>query len=156
VTSRDGRAFSPGALASVVTSGDAGGQTTAGRGEVWIRPIPPILTFTVDDQALVSSRTTAVVTGTYTCGPLDFSQGGGGVVDLTVQQGSVSGSGSVDTAVCDGTPQAWSATVTAHAGRFRRGAALGLASGYVCGDALPDVYTCQTTGQIEQSLTLRR
>jgi hypothetical protein len=50
---------------------------------------------TIDAARLATDRHTIVVTGTYTCGPLDLNVvGGGGTVDLTVRQHQVTDSGS--------------------------------------------------------------
>jgi hypothetical protein len=77
-----------------------------------------------------------VVSGTYTCGPLDLDVvGGGGTIDLTVRQSRVEGFGFVPIAVCDGTVQAWQADVTTFGDRrFERGAARASASGLVNGE----------------------
>jgi hypothetical protein len=60
--------------------------------------------------------------------------GGGGTIDLTVNQDGVAGFGFVPIEVCDGTTRAWRAKVTSGAGRFRRGPAQALASGLVTGE----------------------
>jgi hypothetical protein len=69
--------------------------------------------FTVDAVRLAADRHTVVVSGTYTCGPMDLNVvGGGGTVDLTVRQGQVTGFGFVPIQVCDGTAQPYQAEVT--------------------------------------------
>ncbi|HYN18562.1 MAG TPA: hypothetical protein VEY96_10815, partial [Actinomycetes bacterium] len=81
-------------------------------------------------------RHTVVVGGTYTCPPLNLEvTGGGGVIDLTVQQGRVTGFGYVPVLVCDGTTQTWQADVTTFGDRqFKRGPARASASGGVHGE----------------------
>jgi hypothetical protein len=93
------------------------------------------LPFTIDTAGLAADRHTVVVSGTYTCPPLDLNvPGGGGTIDLTVQQGRVSGFGFVPIQVCDGTTQAWQADVTTFGARqFKRGTASASASGDVNG-----------------------
>ena len=93
------------------------------------------LPFTIDTARLASDRHTVVVRGTYSCPQLDLDvTGGGGTIDLTVNQGGVAGFGFVTIEVCDGTTRAWRARVTSAAGRFRRGPAQALASGLVTGE----------------------
>jgi hypothetical protein len=93
------------------------------------------LPFTIDTARLAADRHTVVIRGTYTCPPLDLGvDGGGGTIDLTVNQDGVAGFGFVPIEVCDGTTQAWRARVTSGAGRFRRGPAQALASGLVTGE----------------------
>jgi hypothetical protein len=94
------------------------------------------LPFTIDRARLAADRHTVVVSGGYTCGPLDLDVvGGGGTIDLTVRQGRVQGFGFVPIEVCDGTTRAWRADVTTFGQRpFRRGAARAVASGLVFGE----------------------
>jgi hypothetical protein len=93
------------------------------------------LPFTIDTARLADDRHTAVVRGTYSCPELDLTvPGGGGTIDLTVNQGGVTGHGFVTIAVCDGTTRTWRARVTSTDGRFRRGPAQVLASGLVTGE----------------------
>ena len=92
--------------------------------------------FTVDAARLAADRHTVLVSGTYTCGPLDLNVvGGGGTIDLTVRQGRVSGFGFVPIQVCDGATQHYQADVTTFGGRpFKRGNATASASGIVHGE----------------------
>jgi len=94
------------------------------------------LPFSIDRARLAADRHMVVVSGTYTCGPLDLDVvGGGGTIDLTVRQGSVEGFGFVPIEVCDGTTRAWRADVTTFGQRpFRRGVARAVASGLVNGE----------------------
>jgi hypothetical protein len=94
------------------------------------------LPFSIDRARLAADRHTVVVSGTYTCGPLDLDVvGGGGTIDLTVRQGRVEGFGFVPVEVCDGAVQAWQADVTTFGDRrFNRGAARASASGLVNGE----------------------
>jgi hypothetical protein len=94
------------------------------------------LPFSIDRARLATDRHTVVVSGTYTCGPLDLDVvGGGGTIDLTVRQGRVVGFGFVPIEVCDGAVQAWQADVTTFGERrFKRGAARASASGLVNGE----------------------
>ena len=92
--------------------------------------------FTIDSARLAADRHTVLVSGTYTCGPLDLNVvGGGGTVDLTVRQDRVTGFGFVPIQVCDGTAQPYQAEVTTFGNRqFKRGAATASASGFVQGE----------------------
>ena len=92
--------------------------------------------FTIDAARLATDRHTIVVTGTYTCGPLDLNvTGGGGTVDLTVSQRRVTGFGFVPIEVCDGTAQTYQADVTTFGDRrFTQGKATASASGFVTGE----------------------
>ena len=94
------------------------------------------LPFSIDGARLATDRHTVVVSGTYTCGPLDLDVvGGGGSIDLTVRQGPVEGFGGVQIEVCDGTTQTWQVDVTTFGDRrFKRGAARASASGLVFGE----------------------
>jgi hypothetical protein len=94
------------------------------------------LPFSIDQARLAADRHTVVVSGAYTCGPLDLDVvGGGGTIDLTVRQGRVEGFGFVPIEVCDGTTQAWQSDVTTFGDRrFKRGAARASASGLVNGE----------------------
>ena len=92
------------------------------------------LPFTVDTARLASDRHTVVVGGTYSCPPLDLNvTGGGGIIELTVNQRDVRGVGFAFIEVCDGTTRTWRGTVTSTDGRFRRGPAQVLASARVTG-----------------------
>jgi hypothetical protein len=93
------------------------------------------LPFTIDTARLAADRHTVVVSGIYTCPPLDLNvPGGGGTIDLTVRQGRVTGFGFVPIQVCDGSTQAWEADVTTFGTRqFKRGTASASASGDVNG-----------------------
>jgi hypothetical protein len=71
-----------------------------------------------------------VATGQYTCGPL--SPNSDGVVDLTVEQPSVTGYGYLFLTVCDGSRQTWSAPVDSVGGPFAGGRAEASVSGYAC------------------------
>jgi hypothetical protein len=92
--------------------------------------------FRADKARLAADRHIVVVSGTYTCGPLDLSVvGGGGTVDLTVRQGEVDGFGGVQIEVCDGTAQSYQTEVTTFGEpTFERGGAVLLASGLVHGE----------------------
>ncbi|HSO53865.1 MAG TPA: hypothetical protein VL330_14180 [Actinomycetes bacterium] len=107
--------------------------------------------FTIDAARLATDRHTLVVSGTYTCGPLDLNVvAGGGTVDLTVRQGRVTGFGYVPIEVCDGTAQDWREEVTTFGGpTFKRGAARASASGDVRGerDGLPVTQRASVTNQ---------
>jgi hypothetical protein len=92
------------------------------------------LPFTFDTARLANDRHTVVVRGTYTCPKLDLPIGGGGTIDLTVNQGDAFGVGFVTIDTCDGTTRTWRARVTSATGRFRRGPAQALASGLVTGE----------------------
>ena len=93
------------------------------------------LPFSIDRARLAADRHTVVVSGTYTCGPLNLNVvGGGGTIDLTVRQGRVVGFGGVQIEVCDGATHAWQEDVTTFGERpFRRGPARAIASGQVRG-----------------------
>jgi hypothetical protein len=92
--------------------------------------------FTVGAARLATDRHTVLVSGTYTCGPMDLDVvGGGGTVDLTVRQGQVTRFGFVPIEVCDGAAQPYQAEVTTFGTRqFKRGAARASASGIVHGE----------------------
>lgn len=94
------------------------------------------LDFTIDAARLAADRHTVVVSGTYTCGPLDLDVvGGGGTIDLTVRQSRVEGFGFVPIEICDGTAQTWQEDVTTFGDRlFKHGAARASASGLVNGE----------------------
>ena len=94
------------------------------------------LDFTMDEARLAADRHTVLVSGTYTCGPLDLDVvGGGGTIDLTVRQSRVEGFGFVPIEVCDGTAQTWQEDVTTFGDRrFKPGAARASASGLVNGE----------------------
>jgi Family of unknown function (DUF6299) len=92
------------------------------------------LPFTVDTARLANDRHTVVVRGTYSCPELDLDvTGGGGIIELTVTQGDVTGFGIGFIEVCDGTTRTWRTRVTSTNGRFRRGPAQVLASARVTG-----------------------
>jgi hypothetical protein len=164
VSSLDGRAFLPGQMVTVLASGYVEGlegrQTTRAAAELLLQPIPPSFSFTVDADARVFARGSAVtLSGSYTCGPLAFGEEGPGWVDLTVRQevrGEASGSARAQVTVCDGTPQAWSTTIPAFYGRFRRGPATVEGSGLVCASQPPDGLACQTLERFQQAITLIR
>ena len=103
------------------------------------------LPFTVDTARLADDRHTVVVRGTYSCPELDLTvPGGGGTIDLTVNQGDAFGIGFATIDTCDGTTRTWRARVTSATGRFRRGPAQALASGLVTGtDAAGQTVTLQ-------------
>jgi len=93
---------------------------------------------------------TAVVAGTYACGPFASN---GGTVDLTLRQGegasARTGYGYVPIDVCDGQDQPYQAVVSSVDGQpFAVGSATALASGYAC----PLEGPCQHTGLIEQTV----
>ena len=91
---------------------------------------------TVDAARLAADRHTIVVSGTYTCGPMELDVvAGGGTVDLTVRQGRVTGFGYVPILRCDDTVQTYRTEVTTFGTRqFKRGAARASASGIVHGE----------------------
>ena len=99
---------------------------------------PGTLPFTIDTARLAADRHTVVVAGTYTCPRLNLDgTGGGGTIDLSVNQGRVQGIGYVHLqgTVCDGTTRAWQVNVTTFGEpRFQRGPARVSASGDVNGD----------------------
>ena len=112
--------------------------------------------FTVDAARLAADRHTVVVSGTYTCGPLDLDVVGGGTVDLTVRQDRVNGIGYVPIEVCDGTAQAYQAEVTTFGERrFKRGPARATASGYVRGGRDGEPVTLFTSVP-DQPITITR
>jgi hypothetical protein len=92
--------------------------------------------FDADGARLAADRHTVVVSGTYTCGPLDLNVvSGGGAVDLTIRQGQVTGFGGVQIEVCDGAAQGFQAEVTTFGDRaFKPGPATLLVSGQVRGE----------------------
>jgi hypothetical protein len=92
--------------------------------------------FRADTARLAADRHTVVVSGTYTCGPLDLDVvGGGGSVELTVRQGLVQGFGYAPIEVCDGNAQAFQAEVTTFGEpAFKRGDATLLAGGQIRGE----------------------
>ena len=97
------------------------------------------LTLTAETATLGRHRTSVVLQGTYTCGPFASGRPDRGVIDLSVEQdragGSVQAFGYLEPAICDGSPQPFRATLTGTGGeRFRQGAAIWSASGYVEGD----------------------
>jgi hypothetical protein len=97
------------------------------------------LPFTVDTARLANDRHTVVVRGTYSCPELDLDgTAGGGIVELTVNQGDVRGVGFAFIQVCDGTTRTWRGRVTSSDGRFRRGPAQVLASARVTGQDAAD------------------
>jgi hypothetical protein len=112
---------------------------------------------TIDAARLAADRHTVVVSGTYTCGPMDLNVvGGGGTVDLTVRQGRVIGFGFVPIEVCDGTAQTYRAEVTTFGQRrFKRGAASASASGIVHGEQA-GVPVDQRTELDNQPITITR
>ena len=116
-----------------------------------------IFDFTIDAARLAADRHTVVVSGTYTCGPMDLNVvGGGGTVDLTVRQGRVIGFGFVPIEVCDGAAQTYQAEVTAFGQhRFKRGAASASASGIVHGEQA-GVPVDQRTELTNQPITITR
>jgi hypothetical protein len=92
------------------------------------------LPFTVDTARLADDRHTVVVRGSHGCPLLDLNvTGGGGIIELTVTQGDVTGFGIGFIEVCDGTTRTWRTRVTSTNGRFRRGPAQVLASARVTG-----------------------
>ena len=101
-------------------------------------PLP--LPFTIDTARLAADSHTVVVAGTYTCPELNLDVddgGGGGTIDLTVNQDGVAGFGYVHIQgrVCDGTTRTWETDVTTFGERrFQRGPAQALASGLVTGE----------------------
>jgi hypothetical protein len=113
--------------------------------------------FTVDAATLAADRHTIVVSGTYTCGPMDLDVvGGGGTVDLTVRQGRVTGFGFVPILHCDGSVQTYQAEVTTFGTpQFQRGAARASASGIVHGER-DGVPVDQRTVLDNQRLTISR
>ena len=104
----------------------AGGTATAA----------PELTVSVAAARLLPGGMQVELTGRYVCGPL--ARGANGVVDLTLTQeiGPTSGTGYgyLFVTVCDGSAQGWSAIVDGVGGRFIRGRAEVVGSGYACGD----------------------
>jgi hypothetical protein len=90
------------------------------------------LPFTIDKARLADDRRDVVVRGTYSCPTLAID-GVVATIDLTVNQAGVAGHGFVTIEVCDGKTRTWRARVTAAAGRFQRGPAQVLASGFVRG-----------------------
>lgn len=93
----------------------------------------PRLRFAVDGARLTADPHTLVVSGAYHCPALNLAiPGGGGTIDLTVNQNGVAGFGFVPIAVCDGTTQTWQAEVTTFGEpAFTTGRASVLASGLV-------------------------
>jgi hypothetical protein len=114
--------------------------------------------FTVDGARLAADRHTLVVSGTYTCGPLDLDVvGGGGIVDLTVRQGRVNGFGYVPIEVCDGTAQAYRVEVTTFGERqLKRGPARATASGFGRGDRDGETVTLFTSVPNQRITVTRR
>jgi hypothetical protein len=113
--------------------------------------------FTIDAARLAADRHTVLVSGTFTCGPLDLDVvGGGGTVDLTVRQGQVTGFGFVPIQVCDGTARDYLAEVTTFGERrFRQGTATATASGFVQGERDGQPVTL-TTAVTDQPITITR
>lgn len=110
--------------------------------------------FTIDTARLAADRHTVVASGTYTCGPFDTT--GVGVVDLTVEQGGVTGFGDVPILTCDGTAQAYQAEVVSNSAQeFKRGAATAIASGYVEGMVGGESFL-QTTRVDNRRITIKR
>jgi hypothetical protein len=111
--------------------------------------------FTMDAAKLAADRHTVVVSGTYTCGPMDLDVvGGGGTVDLTVGQRRVTGFGFAPIEVCDGTAQPYQAEViTFGQHRFNLGRASASASGIVHGEQA-GVPLDQRTELINQPITI--
>jgi hypothetical protein len=92
------------------------------------------LPFTIDTARLADDRHSVVVPGTYSCPRLDLDvTGGGGIIELTVTQGDVTGFGIGFIQLCDGTTRTWRARVTSADGRFRRGPAQVVATARVTG-----------------------
>lgn len=97
------------------------------------------LTLEAQSATLRDQRTSVVLRGIYSCGPFASGRPDRGVIDLSVEQersgGTVAAFGFLEPTVCDGTAQPFQVTLTGTGGsRFRRGAAVWLASGYVEGD----------------------
>jgi hypothetical protein len=109
--------------------------------------------FAINAARLTADHHTVVVSGTYTCGPFDTTSAG--VVDLTVEQGRVTGIGYVPILTCDGAAQAYQAEVVSNSDRqFKRGAATATASGYVEGMVGGESFL-QTTGVDNQRITIK-
>jgi hypothetical protein len=93
------------------------------------------LALTADTATLGPHRTSVVLAGTYSCGPFASGRPDRGVIDLSVQQphsgGPVTAIGYLEPAVCDGAAQPFEVMLTGTGGRFQRGAATWIASGYV-------------------------
>jgi len=87
--------------------------------------------------ALLSSNTSVVLVGQYTCGPYPSGAPERGVIDLglnqTVNGAEVRGIGYLEPRVCDGLPQWYAAELTSVSGAFQRGRARWAASGYIEG-----------------------
>lgn len=114
------------------------------------------LAVAIDTGDLGPGRTTVVVAGAYSCGPFAAGVPDRGTIDITVQQRqgrrTVTAYGYFDPVVCDGTDQAFTATVTAVGTTpFRVGPATWSASGYVEGDG-----TLQHTSVPPTAFTLTR
>ena len=114
-------------VATAAALGPAAAAATAG------------LTVQAQSGDLGPGRTTVAVSGTYSCGPFTTGLPDRGVIDLTVAQvqrhRTVTAYGYLEPAVCDGTDQAFTTTVTVVGTRpFQVGGAQWSASGYVEGD----------------------
>ena len=96
------------------------------------------LTVTATSARTASAATDVVLSGTYACGPFTSGVPDRGVIDLTVTQGrgrAATAYGYLEPAVCDGTAQPFTTTLTGVSGRtFHPGPATWSASGYVEGD----------------------
>jgi hypothetical protein len=118
--------------AAMAVAASAAGVTPAGAAQAG-------LTVAVDTVAVGSPRTGVVAEGTYSCGPFASGAPDRGVVDMTVQQvragATATAYGYLEPTVCDGTPQAFTISLTGTSDRrFRAGTAVWSVSGYVEGD----------------------
>jgi hypothetical protein len=121
------RSFRGALLAMVVAAAVAAGPAAWALDETF--------PFRADKARLAADRHTVVVSGTYSCGPVDLDVvGGGGSVELTVRQGQVQGFGYAPVEVCDGSAKAFQAEVTTFGQPvFKRGGATLIAGGQIRG-----------------------
>jgi hypothetical protein len=121
------RSFRGALLAMVVAAAVAAGPAAWARDETF--------PFRADKARLAADPHTVVVSGTYSCGPLDLDVvGGGGSVELTVSQGQVQGFGYAPVEVCDGSAKAFQGEVTTFGQPvFKRGGATLIAGGQIRG-----------------------
>ena len=97
------------------------------------------LTITARRATLTGTGASVTLTGTYSCGPFTGGVPDRGVIDFTIRQSAggdtITGFGYLEPTICDGAGHAFAVELPSVSElRFRRGAALWSASGYVEGD----------------------
>jgi hypothetical protein len=112
---------------------------------------PPTIDVTIDPVGRVNAKSGDVVlTGTFTCREADFVDIDGGLTQQTKRfrvQGTFAG---FPDAICDGTAQTWTGTVTPDAGKFVGGRAAAEAFGFAC-----TFFDCAQTPEIDTTVRLK-